>query len=70
VSRAFEARYTSRCSACDERIYEGDLIRFDADDHVLHDDCTAHVPRERKSQPVCGSCFTELPVTGVCGVCE
>lgn len=69
---AFAARYDGRCGACDERIYEGDMIRFDAasDSNFVHDDCAASAPREPKPQPICPRCFTELPVTGVCGVCE
>lgn len=70
MSRTFEARFGGRCGSCDERIHEGDAVRFEGDDNLIHDDCTAHEPRERKPQPVCPSCFTELPVTGVCGVCE
>lgn len=69
MSRTFEARYNGRCAACDERIHEGDPVRF-ADDALVHDDCAAAAPKERAPLPICSRCFTELPVTGVCGVCE
>ena len=69
---SFPARYNGRCGACDERIHEGDPIRFDGESatNFVHADCAAAAPRERKPQPICPECFTELPVTGVCGVCE
>lgn len=68
----FPARYPGRCGACDERIHEGDPIRFSAESatNFVHADCEAAAPPERKPQPMCPRCFTELPVTGVCGVCE
>lgn len=71
MSRSFAARFISRCCACDERIYEGDLIRFNDDGYyVIHDDCEAAAPVERPVQPMCPTCFTELPIAGGCGVCD
>lgn len=69
MSRTFEARYNGRCGACDERIREGDTVRFDGDD-LVHADCATSAPREQAPRPVCPECFTEIPVAGVCGVCE
>lgn len=69
MSRTFDARYGGRCSACEERIHEGDPVRFH-EDALVHDDCTTAAPRERAPQPICQKCFTELPVAGDCGVCE
>jgi hypothetical protein len=68
----FPARYNGRCGACEERIYEGDMIEFSGESatNFVHTDCSASAPRERPTQPICPECFTELPVAGVCGVCE
>lgn len=32
----FKARFESECWACDTPIEKGDLIKYDASDHVLH----------------------------------
>lgn len=72
MSNAFPARYDGRCGACDERIYEGDMIEFSGESatNFMHTDCAAAAPPERVQQPICPRCYTELPVTGACGVCE
>jgi hypothetical protein len=69
VSRVFEARYPGRCPACTERFDTGDLITYDADDELLHAVCATTTPREPAVRPMCPVCFTELPLTGVCGNC-
>lgn len=61
----FPARYPGRCGACDERIYEGDQIRFDADSTVIHGDCTEHEPKPVRENPVCTTCWLAHPV-GAC----
>ena len=64
---AFPARYNGRCGSCDERIREGDLIRFDmnSDSNFVHDDCAEAAPVERPEPPVCTTCWLVHPV-GVC----
>lgn len=64
---AFPARYPGRCGACDERIHEGDSIRFDAESatNFVHDDCTEHEPVEPKDHPVCSTCWLTHP-QGAC----
>jgi len=39
-SNPFAARYPGRCFVCDERIDEGDQIRF-SDGAVAHEDCAS-----------------------------
>lgn len=38
-SKAFPARFTSRCRDCQDAIHEGDMIRYNADDEIVHEDC-------------------------------
>jgi len=68
MSHPFAARYDGRCWSCEERIYEGDMIRFADDGVTVHADCSTAVPTAA-AQPMCPDCFTELPLTGVCGNC-
>lgn len=56
---SFNARYPGRCASCEERIHEGDLVKYE-DDELVHTQCPAPVseftigPRET----ICGQCFT------------
>lgn len=68
-SGTFPARHPGRCGACEERIREGNLVRY-AENVLVHDDCDAAALVEATPRPVCPDCRTELPLTGVCGVCE
>lgn len=66
---AFPARFPGRCGACDERIHEGDLIRFSAESatNFIHDDCEDAAPVERPTAPPCGKCFMVPAANGECG---
>lgn len=64
---SFPARFTGACNACDTYIRVGDEIETDGTG-VVHVVCPAE--DVRAAGKVCSVCFTELPVTGVCGVCE
>lgn len=65
MSRPFAAHYPSRCVACDERISVDDLIRFNDDDRVVHDDCTEAAPVERPEPKACTTCWLTHP-EGAC----
>lgn len=65
----FEAKYSGRCGACDERIQPGDVCTY-AEDVVVHEDCEASVPREPDPRPVCPRCFMETAANGKCGCDE
>lgn len=60
----FEARYHSRCPACDELIRPGDPVKWD-DDAVIHVDCEALAPDEPAE--ACPACFMVPSLTGACG---
>ena len=65
MTRAFPARFEGgMCPAdCGQRIHEGDPVRFDADDRLVHDQCTAKPdPLELKpTDVVCGVCWLITP---------
>lgn len=67
---SFPARYTGSCPACDERIREGDLVRFAPEArYVIHDDCDSIDVKDRDplaaSHAVCPSCSLTHP-EGAC----
>ena len=73
MSRVFEARYGGTCANPDcgtGRIVPGQQVRFEdaEDDDLVHEVC----PAGEFDAPAttCPRCFTVLPATGVCGVCE
>ena len=37
--KSFEARYAGRCQSCGGYFEEGDMIRYDKDDDLVHEDC-------------------------------
>jgi hypothetical protein len=67
MSRPFPARYPGACPACDERIREGDLIRFTEGNYTVHDDCDAIPSRDplAAAHPVCQVCWLTHPA-GAC----
>lgn len=62
----FTARYPGECGNCGGRIRPDDECAYAADT-VVHATCP---PDPTVAGDICGRCFTELPATGVCGVCE
>lgn len=65
---SFTAKFRSECPDCGETIRRGDEVEFNSADEVTHVICPD--VDTRPADRVCPECFTELPVTGVCGVCE
>lgn len=63
----FTAQYRSDCDACDDPIRPGDEIERNASGEYVHTDCPGD---NRPPADTCGRCWTELPASGVCGVCE
>lgn len=63
----FQAKYPGRCAECEEKFDTGDMIEQYEGlyQHVL---CPS--PATTSAGPTCPACWTELPVTGVCGVCD
>ena len=56
---SFQAKYPGRCTACDERIHEGDLVTYD-DDQIIHATCDVpSLPHQRDDlTQVCRHCWT------------
>lgn len=67
-SRIFEAQHPARCPAGDA-IVPGDRVHY-VDDVLLHAGCTPPPDPTVPQRRVCGSCFMEVPVTGVCADCD
>lgn len=55
---SFTAKYPGRCAACDERIDEGDRVKYD-DDELVHTACEVpSLPNERDDlTQVCRNCY-------------
>lgn len=64
----FAARYAGTCHACPVRIQPDDEVTYDGNDGLVHVICPENLI-ERHGQ-VCGSCFMEMPLTGVCPDCS
>jgi hypothetical protein len=67
---AFNARFSGHCACCGEAFLEGAKLTYNEDNEVVVFRC----PNEglKSLGPagrVCGGCFVELPVTGVCSQC-
>lgn len=62
----WEARYSSDCDECGERIAEGELVRWEGRE-VVHADCA---PPEAETTEVCERCFMAVAVNGACGCDE
>lgn len=63
----FIAKFPGECDDCDEDIEVGQACEFRGN-RVVHAFCpfpTAKVPSK-----ICSVCFTEIPTSGVCGVCD
>jgi hypothetical protein len=68
-TQTFEARYRTLCAECDETIFPGDEVGYDANDEVVHQGCRPVVDITRRPNktpddvcPVCslqhaGECF-------------
>lgn len=56
---AFQAKHPGHCSACGERIRQGEYVRYE-DDFLVHDDCPADIDPERpgRQERKCPDCFT------------
>lgn len=67
MSAAFTAQYADTCRACEGHIKKGDAVLYGAFAELVHVKCPDPLELVR---PTCPSCFTELPVSGVCGVCS
>jgi hypothetical protein len=66
----FEARYHSRCEACDGHITPGDDVKWDGDldgGRVIHVDCDAPVVDFNRPSPApCPKCHVVPAQTGDC----
>lgn len=52
-SRTFEAQWPGECYACGEWYPELAAIKYDDDNHIVHDHCPEDISDEFK---VCGDC--------------
>lgn len=69
---SFEARYHGTCHSCDEHISPGQMCTYGRDDDLIHVDCEGSAPKDplAPERAICMTCFTELPVSMVCGTCD
>lgn len=61
MGRPFAARFLGSCPECGDDIDPGQLVRYDDDGRVVHNDCDADLtPSEREAEPgvACPSCWT------------
>lgn len=68
LGKTFAARYAGQCVACPTSIRPGDIIMYGLDDQLEHAECPE--PLVLGKHGACSRCFTEIPLSGVCGVCE
>jgi hypothetical protein len=68
---AFEARYSGVCACCQERFEKGTPLVYNEDGDLVVKDCPNEGLRSVTAPAgrVCGGCFVELPVTGICSQC-
>ena len=60
----FTARYHGFCSSCEKHIHEGDQVKYDTENQVVHEECLpVTTPVE---YPVCTVCW----LTHAKGVCD
>lgn len=64
---SFTAEYHGECSDCGLEI-KGKEVVYDGDNNLVHVTC----PKDPATlqRDVCVSCWTELPVSGICGTCD
>lgn len=60
------AKYDGYCLACEEKIYEGDMVKW-ADGTVIHADCSVYDDRMVEVPPTCPRCHEVPAVNGTCG---
>jgi hypothetical protein len=63
----FPARYTGKCAGCPAWITPGDIVQYGIDDQLEHAECPDDLTVGPKG--VCGGCYIEMPLSGICGVC-
>lgn len=67
MPKTFTAKYEGACPSCGGDV-AGCEVYFDMSDRAVHAVCPPRLPKRAKA--LCPSCWLELPVTGVCGVCD
>ncbi|MCT7373207.1 hypothetical protein [Mycolicibacterium llatzerense] len=57
---SFQAKYPGRCVSCGERIHEGEWVRYEDDDSLVHDNCdeAPDVDAPQRNERKCPDCFT------------
>jgi hypothetical protein len=64
---SFLLKWPTYCQDCGERMPEEAEAVYSADG-IQHVKCPS--PVLRKPNPICGRCYLELPVSGICEECE
>ncbi len=64
----FTAAYDGRCPDCGETIEAGDALEWSEFGQAVHQRCD--LAENAPAGPTCPTCWTEIPLSGVCGVCE
>lgn len=68
---SFKAKYRGSCEQCDDPIVPNQDVEYDFVGNLMHVICPESIDqRTGKPLQVCPICFCEIPVSGVCGVCE
>lgn len=58
MSRPFAARFLGSCPECGDDVDPGQLVRYDDDSRLVHDDCDAAEQESVRPEVVCPSCWT------------
>ena len=58
MSAPFRAMFDGVCAAgCENRVHPGDLVRYDADDQLVHSECAPADESPELADVVCGVCW-------------
>ena len=53
---SFKAKYSGWCRNCEIAIHEGDTVKYNESDEVVHDSCPEDVSEKDTKEDACGHC--------------
>lgn len=65
----FIAKYSSTCPDCENKIDNGDEVTYNGSNQIVHATCPDDIS-SGTSNGYCPNCFTALPKSNICGVCD
>lgn len=60
----FTAKYPGKCGGCPNYIEPGQIVKYDDQSCLLHEECEAPVESPVKRGKICTVCFLEMPLSG------